>query len=81
MYIKTIEFIHSLLREKLNELNEQYNEVFECLDAYRKAPAEVRGDAHNDKAYAELSNKFSKIEAERDLTIQVVSDFERTNWH
>lgn len=81
MYIKSLEYIHQLLTEKLEDLEAQYEEIHECLIAYSHASKEARGDAHNEAAYAELQTRYAKVDAERDLVTQVKADLERTNWH
>lgn len=81
MYIKSLEYIHQLLIEKMADLDAQHEEIHECLIAYNNASKEVRGDVHNEAAYAELQTRYAKVDAERDLVTQVKADFERTNWH
>lgn len=81
MYIKSLEYVHQLLLEKMADLDAQHEEIHECLIAYRNASPEAIGDAHNEAAYAELQDRYRKIDAERDLVTQVKADFERTNWH
>ena len=81
MYIKSLEYIHELLSKKTDDLNELYSEICDGIESYASAAQEVKDDANNASAFAELKKRLAKVEAERDLVAQIKSDFERTNWH
>lgn len=81
MYIKSLEYIHQLLVERLADLDDQFEEIHECLIAYSNAQQNAKDAAQNEAAYAELQQRYAKVDAERDLVTQVKADFERTNWH
>lgn len=72
MYIKSLEYIHSLLLEEVRRLNAECDEAEECLE---------NADPNDVGLLRELKQNLAELQSMRDTAIQVKADLERTNWH
>lgn len=81
MYIASLIYINEMLAERHAELSEQMDELAECIESYERASKEIQSASMNDEAYREMKAKYSYTKKQCELAKQVLSDFERTNWH